>query len=323
MPATRALLQASLRPRFDGRFTLYDGGHPIRIAIDLAAAAAGRWDLPDGLAVRSDSGGGGNPPAQHARRVGSVGRQLDPHRARGRDRRLPQRCRAAKGGRQPSPPWLRDPCRRRSGRRQTGEALVSGRIVPRRALRVHAADGQRRGRRGDAGPAAGKRGPAQAVGHADHRGSAGAVLCQTDNRRREVRTPSWCRRCRMHGPPQSWCRWRMRRRPAPCCRSSCAIRLARAEGVVFVHGENWTDAAADSLRSLAAFYGVVPAQLRVDGTVTAAVGAGGGGVGSREGKAPAAARPRHGRTFPPVATRAARRAGARRRHGLRVAHRGV
>lgn len=38
---TRALLQASLRPRFDGRFTLYDGNHPVRLAVDLAASGMG------------------------------------------------------------------------------------------------------------------------------------------------------------------------------------------------------------------------------------------------------------------------------------------
>lgn len=38
---TRAMLQASLRPRFEGRFTLYDGGHPVRLAIDLATGAPG------------------------------------------------------------------------------------------------------------------------------------------------------------------------------------------------------------------------------------------------------------------------------------------
>ena len=38
---TREMLHASLRPRFDGRFTLYECGHPVRFAIDLAAAAKG------------------------------------------------------------------------------------------------------------------------------------------------------------------------------------------------------------------------------------------------------------------------------------------
>jgi hypothetical protein len=39
--ATRAMLQANLRPRFDGRFTLHDAGHPVRLAIDLATGAPG------------------------------------------------------------------------------------------------------------------------------------------------------------------------------------------------------------------------------------------------------------------------------------------
>jgi hypothetical protein len=47
--------------------------------------------------------------------------------------------------------------------------------------------------------------------------------------------------------------------------------LGQAEGVVFVCGETWTDAAAETLRTLAAFYGVVPALLRINGAVTAAV----------------------------------------------------
>lgn len=37
----RTLLQAHLRPRFDGRFTLYDNGHPVRLAVDLAAVREG------------------------------------------------------------------------------------------------------------------------------------------------------------------------------------------------------------------------------------------------------------------------------------------
>ena len=46
--------------------------------------------------------------------------------------------------------------------------------------------------------------------------------------------------------------------------------LCREEGVVFVYGENWSETAADSLRTLAAFYGVAPAMLRLAGMVTAA-----------------------------------------------------
>ena len=39
--ATRGLLQAGLRPRYDGRHTLYDGSRPLRMAVDLATAASG------------------------------------------------------------------------------------------------------------------------------------------------------------------------------------------------------------------------------------------------------------------------------------------
>lgn len=37
--ATRAVLAASLRPRYEGRFTLHDSGHPVRLGVDLAASA--------------------------------------------------------------------------------------------------------------------------------------------------------------------------------------------------------------------------------------------------------------------------------------------
>ena len=37
--ATRAILKAAARPRFEGRMTVYDGGHPVRISIDLAVAS--------------------------------------------------------------------------------------------------------------------------------------------------------------------------------------------------------------------------------------------------------------------------------------------
>ena len=37
--ATRAILKAAARPRFEGRMTVYDGGHPVRISVDLAVAS--------------------------------------------------------------------------------------------------------------------------------------------------------------------------------------------------------------------------------------------------------------------------------------------
>jgi hypothetical protein len=39
--ATRAALLAALRPRYEGRLTLTDAGHPVRLGLDLAAAAPG------------------------------------------------------------------------------------------------------------------------------------------------------------------------------------------------------------------------------------------------------------------------------------------
>ena len=39
--STRAALAAALQPRYEGRFTLHDAGHPVRLGADLAMAAPG------------------------------------------------------------------------------------------------------------------------------------------------------------------------------------------------------------------------------------------------------------------------------------------
>ena len=75
--ATRAALQASLRPRFDGRFTLYDGGHPIRVALDSVVAGAGAGTYLTGWLYEPVCGRGRGAPVQHRRWIREAGRQLD------------------------------------------------------------------------------------------------------------------------------------------------------------------------------------------------------------------------------------------------------
>ena len=265
---TRAALQASLRPRFDGRFTLYDAGHPVRVAVDLAVAAAGAGTYLTGWLY--------DPTASVAEVV----------------------LRGTRGG-----SARLDGSWARIVREDVTEAFRNDTVLPRSETGLHrhgfaihvstigaAAEGEslyldvtfRVGQCGFVPVTVNAAGdPAtrtRLMASVDlHKPSGMQVIeghlapffarLATDGTHSEPAVVSPI--------PGTWSTAIVVPLPdamPPRALLSQFLRdpLGRGEGVVFVYGENWTDAAAESLRTLAAFYGVVPALLRIEGTVTAA-----------------------------------------------------
>jgi hypothetical protein len=265
--ATRAALQASLRPRFDGRFTLNEGGHPVRVAVDLAAAAAGAGTYLVGWLY--------DPAACVA--------EVHLHGTRGGSARL-------------DGSWTR------IMREDVTEAFRNDTVLPRaepgqhrHGFAIHvskigaAAEGEsfyldvtfRDGRCGfvpltiNAAENAATR--TRLLASVDLHKSSGMQIIEghlapffarlvTDGTKSEPVVVS--------PVPGSWSTAIVVPLPdamPPRALLSQFLRdpLGSGEGVVFVFGENWTEAAAESLRALAAFYGIAPALLRLEGTVTA------------------------------------------------------
>ena len=265
---TRAILQASLRPGFDGRFTLYDAGHPVRIAVDLAVTAPGAGIYLTGWLY---------DPA-------SVVTEVQLRGTRGGQVRLDGN-------------WTR------IVREDVTDAFFKDSALPRadedhhrHGFAVYApdigapSDGEsfyldvsfRDGRCGFvpvgvnvAGDVATRN---RLLASVDlHKQSAMQVI--------EGHLAPFLARWATDGAkfhpavvapvPESWSTAIVVPLPdamPPRAVLSQFLRdpLVRGEGVVFVFGEIWTGAAVESLRTLAAFYGVPPALLRIEGTVTAA-----------------------------------------------------
>ncbi len=266
--ATRAILQASLRPRFDGRFTLYDGGHPVRIAVDIAAAAAGAGTYLTGwlydptgsvaeIRLCSTSGGSARLDGNWTR----IARE-DVTDAFRNDTALPKM----------------DAGQHRHGfaihARSIGAVSDGGSLY----LDVSFRDGRcgfmplTVSAVGDAATRT------RLLASVDlHKQSAMQIieghlapffaLQAADSAKIESILVS--------PVPVTWTTAivvPLTDATPPRALLSQFLRdpLGRDEGVVFVCGENWTDAAAELLRTLAAFYRVVPALLRIEGAVTAA-----------------------------------------------------
>jgi O-antigen biosynthesis protein len=265
---TRAALQASLRPRFDGRFTLYDGGQPVRVAVDLAAGATGAGTYLTGwlydpasvvaeVQLRGTHGGNVRLDGNWTRIV-----REDVTEAFLKDAALP---------------------RIEAGKHRHGFAIHVSTIGA-------AADGEafyldvsfRDGRCGfvpltinAAGDAAIR---ARLLASVDlHKPSGMQII--------EGHVAPFFARLTADGiksepmvvspVPSTWSTAivvPLADAMPPRALLSQFLRdpLGRGEGLVFVFGDNWTDAGAESLRTLAAFYGVPPALLRIEGTVTAA-----------------------------------------------------
>ncbi|MDR3531679.1 MAG: hypothetical protein P4L90_14155 [Rhodopila sp.] len=266
---TRALLQASLRPRFDGRFTLYDGGHPVRLAVDLAAATTGAgtyltgW-IYDPAAVVAEV---------HLRGTRGASARLDSSWTR------IVREDVTDAFRNDSALPRAETTQHRHGfaiHADTLDAATHGEsfyldvsfrdgrcgFVP---LTIHAAENPAIRTRLLAGVDLHKpSGMTIIEGHLAPfflRVAAAGVKPEP-----AVVSPI----------PSAWATAIVvplvdAMPPRALLSQFLRDPLIRGEGVVFVYGENWTDTAVESLRTLAAFYGVSPALLRVAGTVSAAV----------------------------------------------------
>jgi hypothetical protein len=265
---TRAALLASLRPRFDGRFTLYDGGHPVRVAVDLAAAAAGAGTYLTGWLY--------DPAASVA--------EVHLHGTRGGSARL-------------DTTWTR------IVREDVTDAFRGDTVLPRAEAGQHrhgfathistlcaAGDDEsfyldvtfRDGRCGFVPLTINAAGDpttrARLLASVDlHKPSGMQII--------EGHLAPFFVRLAADGPkseatlvspiPAAWSTAivvPLSDAALPRALLSQFLRapLGSAEGVVFVYGDNWTTAAAEALSTLAAFYGVAPAMLRIAGTVTAA-----------------------------------------------------
>jgi hypothetical protein len=265
--ATRAVLQASLRPRYDGRFTLYDGGQPVRVAVDLAANAIGAGTYLTGWLYDPTSA----VAEVHLRGTRGAAARLDGHWAR----------------------IVRD---------DVTEAFRNDTALPRLEAGYH-----RHGfavHVGSVDPAT--EGESFYLDVSFHDGRCGFVpltmhaAADSATRTRlfasvDLHLPSGMQIIEAHlAPffarfttngskaeptvivpvPSSWSTAIVVPLPdatPPRALLSQFLRdpLGLAEGIVFVFGENWSVAATEALRALAVFYGVVPALLRIDGAVTA------------------------------------------------------
>jgi O-antigen biosynthesis protein len=267
--ATRATLKASLRPRFDGRFTLYDGGHPVRFAVDLAATAADAGTYLTGWLY---------DPTAAVTEIHLRGTHGD--------------SAALSGG------WTR------IVREDVTDAFRNEPALPkaganqlRHGFAIHA---------GSVGPAANNEALYLDVSFRD--GQCGfvpltveAAATPTTQARLlasvDLHKPSGVQIIEEHLAPFFLRLTASGVKPEPAVvvpvpdgwSTAIVVPLAEAtlprallsqflrdplipgEGVVFVYGENWTDNAAEALRALATFYGVSPALVRVGGTVGAAV----------------------------------------------------
>ncbi len=266
--ATRDFLQAGLRPRFDGRFTLYDSGKPIRLAVDLAAAATGAGTYLTGWLYDPTS---------------VVGEIL---------------LRGTRGASAPlNGVWTR------IVREDVTDAFRNDPALPRAEANQH-----RHGfavRIAGVGPATdgeafyldvsfrdGQCGFVPLTVKAAERPATQALLMASVDLHKpsglqvieEQLAPFFLGMTASGSPEPSVAL------PVPGDWSTAIVvpltdaalprallsqflhdPLSEGEGVMFVYGENWSDGAAEALRTLAAFYGVSPALVRVPGTVNAAV----------------------------------------------------
>jgi hypothetical protein len=267
--ATRTLLQASLRPRFDGRFTLYEGGRPVRLAVDLAAVADGAGTYLTGwlydpasvvTEVRLCSTGGAS--AALTSNWTRLARE-DVTDAFRNEPALPRR----------------ETDHHRHGfavHASTIGAPVKGEAL---YLDVSFRDGQCGFVPLTTAAAEDRATQTQLLASVDLHKPTGIQIIEehlapfflglgtTGGRKRPV----------LLAPvPSEWSTVivvPLADATLPRALLSQFLRdpLIRGEGMVFVYGENWSDTAAEALRGLAAFYGISPALVRVQGTVTAGV----------------------------------------------------
>ena len=264
---TRAALQDGLRSRFDGRFTLYDDGQPIRIAVDLAAAATGAGTYLTGwlydpasvvaeVQLRGTRGGQARLDANWTRIV-----REDVTDAFLKDSALP---------------------RAEAGHHRHGFAIHVGAVgAPADGESFYLDISFRDGRCGfmpltisPAGDAATR---TRLQASVDLHKPSGMQVIEGHLApffARLVADGTKTEPVMVSPVPGSWSTAIVVPLPdamPPRALLSQFLRdpLGRGEGVVFVFGENWTDAAAESLLTLAAFYGVPAALLRIEGTVTA------------------------------------------------------
>ena len=258
---TRAALRTAFRPRFNGRFTLNDGGHPARMAVDLAVAAAEAgtyltgWlydpaEIVQEVHLRGTFGGSARLDDNWIR----IPRQ-DVTEAFEGDPALPR----AEPGRDGHGFAIHAAKLHASG---AGEAVLPGSFLPRRQVRVRAAHHcvGRAGARPDSLLASvdlHKPSGLQIIER--HLGPLFAGLSRLRPDTGAVATPPACRR---------WQTVIVTPLPVPVIPRALLSQflrdpLASDEGLVFVCGPNWDDAGVSALRALALFYGVDAAVVRI------------------------------------------------------------
>jgi hypothetical protein len=267
--ATRAMLKASLRPRFDGRFTLNEGGHPVRLAVDLAASGADAGTYLTGWLYDPTSA------------VAEI------------------HLRGTRGASAPlSGSWSRivredvtdafrnEPALPKAGANQHrhGFAIHVESVGPAKDgeslyLDVSFRDGQCGFVPLTVEPATTPATQSRLLASVDLHKPSGVQIVE------DHLAPFFLRLAAAGVKPEPTVvapissDWStaivvpLAEATLPRALLSQFLRdpLSEGEGLVFVYGENWTDNAAETLRTLAAFYGVSPALIRIPGTVGAAV----------------------------------------------------
>ncbi len=266
--ATRDLLQAGLRPRYDGRHTLYDGGRPVRMAVDLAAAAPGAGIYLTGWLY--------DP--------GSVVTEILLRSTRGATALLTKT-------------WTRivredvtDVFRNEPGLPRTetnqhrhGFAIHAGSVASATSgesfyLDVSFRDGQCGFVPLTIDPADDPATQARLLASVDLHKTSGMQVVEEHLAPfflRLVGSGSSPEPVVVSSVPSEWSTAIVvplvdAALPRALLSQFLRYPLDRTEGVVFVYGDNWSDAAAEALRALAGFYGVSPALVRVPRMVGAA-----------------------------------------------------
>jgi hypothetical protein len=267
--ATKAILQASLRPRFDGRFTLYDAGHPVRLAVDLAASAPDAGTYLTGWLY--------DPKAMVAEIHLRSTRGASALVSRGWTRIVREDVTDA---------FFNDPALPRGeiGQHRHGFAIhVSGVSPASNAeslyLDVTFQDGQ-------CGfiPLA--------INAAEHPATQTRLLASVDLHKssgvqiiEDHLAPFFLRVAASSVTPEATVVSAIQKDwvtalvvpladvmlPRALLSQFLRDPLAADEGLVFICGESWTDGSIDALRALAAFYAVSPAVVRMQGTVSPAL----------------------------------------------------